>query len=406
MCFTVNKCLKCEVPPPSPNNDSVTKLHTCTRTWRRRITIRIHGVLLRRSLVRHGTAAVASIIRIRLHMRQTSFRRRALSLAGIAAAATLTLTSCSSAPADSADGDVAIEKVSIGISQLVQHPALDAATEGFKQAFIDAGYVEDETVTFDVQNANGEQSTAVTIAQGFGASDVDLVLAVATPAAQAAAQAITDKPVLFTAVTDALAAELVDSYEEPGANVTGTVDAVPAEALVTQFEMIKELSPDAKKVGIVYASGEVNSEVQVKDAEKVAKDLGLEIVTKTVTTANDIAQATEALGDVDAIYVPTDNMVVSGISSLVQVAEANKIPVVAAEPGTVEGGAVATYGIDYTKLGKQTGEMAIRILEGADPATTPVEAPSELSYVVNEAAAERMGVKIPQEILDQATIVE
>lgn len=341
-------------------------------------------------------------------MRQTSFRRRALSLVGIAAAVTLTLTSCSSAPADEKGeaGAETVETVNIGISQLVQHPALDAATEGFKQAFFDAGYVDGETVNFDLQNANGEQSTAVTIAQGFAASDDDLVLAVATPAAQAAAQAILDKPVLFTAVTDAVAAELVDSTEKPGGNVTGTVDAVPADALKTQLELVKQLNPDAKSVGIVYASGEVNSEVQVKAAEEVAKGLGLKIVTKTVTTANDIPQATEALGDVDAIYVPTDNMVVSGIASLVQVAEKAQIPVIGAEPGTVEGGAVATYGIDYTKLGKQTGEMAIRILEGADPATTPVETPSELSYVVNVEAAKRMGVEIPQDILDQATLVE
>lgn len=341
-------------------------------------------------------------------MRQISSRRRVLAFASLGAAAALTLSACS-APADSNGGDDAaagLEKVSIGISQLVQHPALDAATEGFKQAFIDAGYVEGDTVTFDEQNANGEQATAVTIAQTFSTSDVDLVLAVATPAAQAAAQAITDKPVLFTAVTDAVSAELVESNEAPGANVTGTVDAVPADALKTQFEIITDMNPDAKKVGIVYASGEVNSEVQVKDAEKVADEMGLEIVTKTVTTANDIAQATEALGDVDAIYVPTDNMVVSGIASLVQVAEKAKIPVIGAEPGTVEGGAVATYGIDYTKLGKQTGEMAIKVLEGADPATTPVETPAELSYVVNPAAAERMGVEIPKEILDQATVVE
>lgn len=341
-------------------------------------------------------------------MRQTSFRRRALSIAGIAAAVALTLTSCSSAPADDKgdEGSSSAEVVNIGISQLAPHPALDAATEGFKQAFIDAGYVEGETVNFDVQNANGEQSTAVTIAQGFASSGSDLVVAVATPAAQAAAQAIADTPVLFTAVTDAVAAELVDSNEAPGGNVTGTVDAVPADALTTQFELIKEINPDTKTVGIVYASGEVNSEVQVKDAQEVAKDFGIEIVTKTVTTANDIAQATEALGDVDAIYVPTDNMVVNGIASLVQVAEKTQTPVIAAEPGTVEGGAVATYGIDYFKLGKQTGEMAIRVLEGADPASTAVEAPSELSYVVNTAAAERMGVEVPKAILDQATIVE
>ncbi|EYT54801.1 sugar ABC transporter substrate-binding protein [Leucobacter sp. UCD-THU] len=338
-------------------------------------------------------------------MRQTSFRR-ALAAVSLTAAAALALSACSGSSDSTGGGDAAVEKVTIGISQLLQHPALDSATEGFKQAFIDAGYVEGETVEFDLQNANGEQSTAVSIAQSFASSDADLVLAVATPAAQAAAQAITDKPVLFTAVTDAVTADLVASNAKPGGNVTGTSDAVPDDALQAQFELIKQLVPDAAKVGIVYASGEVNSEVQVAAAEKVAAGLGLEIVTKTVTTSGDIPQATESLGDVDAIYVPTDNLVVGGISSLVQVAEEKQIPVIGAESGTVEGGAIATLGIDYTELGRQTGEMALRILEkGEDPADTPVEFATELAYVVNPGAAERMGVEIPQEILDQATTV-
>ncbi|GAA2185709.1 ABC transporter substrate-binding protein [Leucobacter alluvii] len=335
-------------------------------------------------------------------MRQTSFRRRALTIAGVTAAAALTLSACSS-PDSSGEGGSA-ETFNIGISQFVQHPALDSATEGFKQAFIDAGYVDGETVNFDEQNANAEQATAVTIAQGFATSDNDLVLAVATPAAQAAAQAITDKPILFTAVTDAVSAELVDSNETPGGNVTGTSDLAPLDE---QLKMLQEIVPDAKKVGIVYASGEVNSEVQVSAAEEAASDLDLEIVTKTVTTANDIAQATEALGAVDAIYVPTDNLVVSGIASLVQVAEEKQIPVIGAEAGTVEGGAVATLGIDYTDLGHQTGEMAIKILEdGADPAEMAVEVSKSFTYVVNPGAAERMGVEIPKDILDQAETVE
>ncbi|WP_427870266.1 ABC transporter substrate-binding protein [Leucobacter luti] len=340
-------------------------------------------------------------------MRQTPFRRRALAIVGVAAAAALTLAGCSSSDTGSGNegGDGAgLKSVKVGISQLVQHPALDAATDGFKQAFIDAGYEEGKTVEFDVQNANNEQAVAVTIAQNFATSDNDLVLAVATPAAQAAAQAITDKPILFTAVTDAVAAKLVDSNEKPGGNITGTSDMAPLE---DQLKMIQQIVPDAKKVGIVYASGEVNSEVQVKAAQDAAKGLGIEIVTKTVTTANDIAQATEALGDVDAIYVPTDNMVVSGISSLVQVAEDKQIPVIGAESGTVKGGAIATLGIDYTELGKQTGEMAIKILQdGADPAEMPVEFSKEFAYVVNPDAAKRMGVEIPKEILDKAETVE
>lgn len=323
-------------------------------------------------------------------------------LAGLAlaAAGALALTGCTDGGTGDAGGTDGATSYSIGINQLAPHPALDAATEGFQAAFEDAGI----DVDFDVQNANGEQATALTIAQGFASSGVDLVLAVATPAAQATAQAVTDKPVLFTAVTDAVAAELVDSNEAPGGNVTGTSDMAPIDE---QLKLLKELVPDAEKVGIVYASGEVNSQVQVDAVEEAAPGLGLEIVTKTVTTANDIQAAAEALGDVDAIYVPTDNMVVNGISSLIQVAETKQIPVIGAESGTVEGGAVATLGIDYFELGYQTGEMAIKILTGgADPATMPVEVSKEFTYVVNPAAAERMGVTIPAEILDKAEVVE
>lgn len=320
---------------------------------------------------------------------------RAKLITGLVATSALVLAGCSSGGEDDAAGGGG-ESYRIGINQLVQHPALDSATAGFKEALSEAG-VE---VEFDEQNANGEQGTALTIAQQFASDDLDLALAVATPAAQAMAQNITDVPLLFTAVTDPVSAELVDSMEEPGANVTGTSDAAPIDK---QLELLKEIVPDAERIGIVYASGEVNSQVQVDQAREAAGPLGLEIETQTVTTVNEIQQAVEALGDVDAIYVPTDNMVVSGIASLVQVAEGKQIPVIAAESGTVEGGAVATLGIDYTELGRQTGEMALRILrDGEDPATMPVETATEFTYVVNEDAAERQGVTIPEDILAEA----
>ena len=327
------------------------------------------------------------------------FTSRKTKLAAIFTAGALALAGCSSDDGNGGTGASGDDTYKIGINQLVQHPALDAATAGFKEAFDDAGV----DVEFDEQNANGEQSTALTIAQGFAGDDLDLVLSVATPAAQATAQNIQDTPVLFTAVTDPVSAELVDSEEAPGGNVTGTSDVAPIE---DQLDLLKELVPDAQKVGIVYASGEVNSQVQVELAQEAAGPRDLEIVTQTVTTANDIQQAVEALGDVDAIYVPTDNMVVAGIASLVQVAEQKQIPVVAAEAGTVEGGAVATLGIDYTELGRQTGEMALRILQdGEDPASMAVEKATEFTYVINEDAAERLGVTIPQEILDEAETV-
>ncbi len=323
-----------------------------------------------------------------LHM---AFSRAKL-LTGLVATTALVLTGCSGG----GDGDGGDAEYKIGINQLVQHPALDAATEGFKQAFADAGV----TVDFNEQNANGEQATALTIAQQFAGDDLDLALAVATPAAQATASVLTDIPLLFTAVTDPVEAQLVESMEVPGGNITGTSDAAPIEE---QLELLKAIVPDAKTIGIVYASGEVNSQVQVDQAIAAAGPLGLEVETRSITTVNDIQQAADSLGDVDAFYVPTDNMVVAGIGALVRVAEDKKIPVIAAEAGTVEGGAVATIGIDYTELGRQTGQMALRILQdGADPATMPVETAAEFTFVVNEEAAERQGVTIPENILAEA----
>ncbi|MCQ9331335.1 ABC transporter substrate-binding protein [Corynebacterium phoceense] len=319
---------------------------------------------------------------------------RSQSVVATLAVTALALVGCSSS--ESSSGSDGSNSYSIGIVQLVQHPALDAASEGFKEAFEDAG-VE---VDWDEQNANGEQSTAVSIAQQMAGKGHDLNLAIATPAAQALANSIKDTPLLFTAVTDAVAAELVESNEAPGGNVTGTSDIAPIDK---QVELLKELVPDAKSIGVVYASGEVNSQVQVDELKKVVEPMGIEVKTQTVTSVTEIPQAAEALGDVDSIYVPTDNMVVSGIASLVKVANDKKIPVIGAEAGTVEGGAVATLGIDYEALGRQTGEMALKILqEGGDPASMPVETAKEFTYVVNEKAAEAQGVEIPAEILDQA----
>lgn len=313
--------------------------------------------------------------------------------AGLAAAA-LALAGCSGG-----SGDSSSDVVDIGIMQIVEHPALDAAREGFKQALLDGGYVEGETVRFDEQNAQGDQATATSIAGTFASGGFDMVLAIATPTAQAAAQAITDIPILITAVTEPQEAGLVDTWEAPGGNLTGTSDKNPVEE---QLGLIRELVPDAATVGIVYSSGEVNSQVQVDLAQAAAAALGLELKLATIANAGEVQQAAESL-DVDAFYVPTDNNVVSALEALIQVAEAKQIPVIAAESSSVERGAIATYGLDYTKLGYQTGEMALRILkDGADPATMPIETQTELQLVVNSGAAARMGVEIPQSMLDRA----
>ncbi len=324
--------------------------------------------------------------------------RSRLLAAGIGAAALLSVAACSSS--DGGEGGGATQ-AKVGVLQFVQHPALDAATEGFKSALEEAGI----EVEYDDQNAQGEVPNTNTIATTFAGADLDLVFTVATPAAQAAAQAITDTPVLFTAVTDAEAAGLVDANDAPGGNVSGTSDLNP---VADQLELLAEIAPDAKSVGIVYSSGEVNSEVQVDLAKDAAQELGLTIEEATVSNSAEVQQATQSLGDVDALYVPTDNTVVSGIGALIQVAEQKQIPVVSGDAGPVESGAIATIGIDYTKLGHQTGEMAVKILQdGADPAEMPVETSNDVELIVNPEAAERMGVELPASVTDRAdTVIE
>ncbi len=322
-------------------------------------------------------------------------RLRKLATAMVAVGSILAVSACSGGDGGSGEGGQD-ESFKIGISQLVQHPALDAASEGFKKSFEDAG-VE---VEWDEQNAQGEQANATSIAQTFANGDFDLVLAVATPAAQAAAQAITNVPVLFTAVTDAEEAGLVDTNDAPGGNVTGTSDLNPVDE---QLQLVKELKPDAETVGIVYSSGEVNSQVQVDLAKESAKELGVEIKEATIANSSELAQAVNSLGKVDAYYVPTDNNVVSAVSTMVQAAEKNKALLVGSEAGQVEQGAAITRGIDYTKLGEQTGQMALKILQDDQkPADLPVETSSNLELVVNPEAAKAQGVEIPQDLIDEA----
>ena len=319
-----------------------------------------------------------------------------LGVVGAFAAAAMLLAACGGTNTGTTPGTGSQKTYEIGISQIVSHPSLDASREGFKQAIADAGL----KVNYDEQNAQGDQATATSIATKFASDRKDLVLAIATPTGQAAAQSITDIPILFTAVTDPVSAQLVDSLEAPGANVTGTTDLNP---VAQQIGLAKKLAPQAKTLGIIYSSGEVNSQVQVRLAREAAATQGLTVKEVAVSNSSEVQQGAQSLADVDVIYVPTDNVVVSALESVLQVGETEKIPVIAGEGDSVKRGAVATYGIDYTQLGRQTGEMAVRILtQGAAPATMPVESQSDVQLVVNIAAAQRMGVTLPQDLLDQA----
>ncbi|GAA1362248.1 ABC transporter substrate-binding protein [Arthrobacter rhombi] len=326
---------------------------------------------------------------------------RAGKLATLLAATALLATACGSGSSGDASSPDASKPVKIGISQYVTHPSLDAVTEGFKKGMADAGYTGDK-VKYDLQNAQADASTNTAIMNQFANDKLDLVLAVATPAAQAAAQAITDAPVLFSAVTDPVDAKLVKSVEAPGGNVTGTSDKNPVKE---QLELLKKLDPEAKTVGIVYSSGEANSAVQVKWAEEAAGELGLQIKKSAISASSEVQQAANSL-DVDAYYVPTDNAVVSALEGLLQTAQSKKIPVIAADGESVKRGATATYGINYEKLGEQTAQMAVKILkDGAKPADMPVETLTDVELYVNTAAAKKVGVEIPQDMIDQAAEV-
>lgn len=322
----------------------------------------------------------------------------------------LIATACSqtsTAPANNQSGSAATPQSTetkvfkVGIVQIIEHPALDAAKDGFIAKMKANGFEEDKTVTYDLQSAQGNMDTAIQIAKKFAGDKVDLILAIGTPAVQAAAQTTTDIPILFTAVTDPVSAGLVKSMDKPGGNVSGTTDMNPVEE---QLSLIKKLKADAKNVGVIYNAGEVNSKVQVDKAKEVAGKLGLTITEAAITNPTEVKQAAESMvGKVDSFYVPTDNMVVASISAVISVAEAQKIPVVAGEENSVKSGAITTFGIDYSLLGAQTGDMGAKILKGESKVgEMSVESQKEMKLVINKKAAEKMGITLPKDLLDQA----
>lgn len=318
----------------------------------------------------------------------------------------ISLVGCGAAKSgtSSSTGKEEQKQMKIGIVQIVEHPALDAARQGFLETLKENGYEQGKNLTVDYQNAQGDQSILQSITQKFTSAKLDLVLAIATPSAQAMASASKDIPILITAVTDPVEAKLVNSMDKPGKNVTGTTDMNPIKE---QFELMKKLIPTVKNVGVIYNAGEVNSQVQVAIAKKVAAELGLQVVEATVTTSADVLQASQSLiGKVDTIYVPTDNMVVSAAQSVVQVSQKNKIPVISGESSVVDKGALATIGINYKNLGKQTGEMALRVFKGEKPQDMPIEAQKDFDTVLNQSAIDLFGITVPADILKNATLVK
>jgi len=303
----------------------------------------------------------------------------------------------SSSTAEEATQTPSQENFRVGIIQYMSHGALDAAREGFIAGLADNGFVEGDNITFDYQNAQGDQSNLSTISDRFVNDKVDLVLAIATPAAQAVAGKTTEIPILGTAITDYVAARLVDSNEKPGGNVSGTTDMNPVKE---QIDLLAKLIPDAKTVGVLYTSSEDNSIVQAKMAKEAIENLGLKYVEVTVTNSNDVQQATQSIVDqCDAIYIPTDNVFSSAMPVVHGVTSQTKTPVICGETGMVKEGGLATLGTSYYDLGYQTGIMAAKILKGeAEPATMPIEGAKNFEYYINGAVAEEFGITIPEDL--------
>lgn len=285
------------------------------------------------------------------------------------------------------------KKYKIGMTQIVEHPSLNAAADGFKKALADAGL----DVEYVEQNAQNDNSSNTTIANNLVSSGVDLIFANSTPSAQAVAVATQEIPIVFTSVTDAVSAELVASMESPGGNVTGTIDNHPEAIPATMKFMKEELG--VKNVGMVFNAGEQNSRSQVDAVKEILKDMDMTVKEAPVATSADVKQATESLiGKVDAFYIITDNTVVSALESVIDVANANKIPLLVGEFDSVKRGGLGAYGFEFYDIGFEAGQMAVKILKGeSKPADLPVQIPQNLKFVINKATADTLGLDIKDE---------
>lgn len=285
------------------------------------------------------------------------------------------------------------EMKSVGILQFVSHPALDQITEGIKEGLKQAGFEEGKNLKINFQNGQADQSKLDTMSQQLVQDRSDVLIGVATPAAQALANTTDSLPIVLGAVTDPVGAGLVDSNEEPGGNITGVSDQPPVAA---QIKLAHELLPKAKKVGILYSSAEANSKYQVSQAEKAITDLGMAPVKKAVASTNEIAQAVQVLSrSVDFIYIPLDNTIASAMETVMSEADKNDTPVIPSVDTMVQQGGLATVGINQKELGIQTGKMAAEILKGSSvPKTTPIYTFKDGDTIINKEQAERFNADL------------
>jgi ABC-type uncharacterized transport system, periplasmic component len=295
------------------------------------------------------------------------------------------------------------EDVTVAVTAIVEHPALDAARDGIKEALAEAGYKEGENLTFLYESAQGNPGTAAQIARQFAGEEPSVIVPISTPSAQAVVSSTRDIPVVFTAVSDPLGAQLVKDMQNPGGNVTGLSDMSP---VADHLAMIKEITPSVKRVGFLYNTAEANSVSTLAAFKAEAAKSGIEVVESVATKSAEVQGATRALvGRVDALYIPTDNTIVSAFEAAVGVAEEAKLPLYAGDTDSVQRGAVAALGFNYFDVGKQTGAVVVRVLKGEEPGSIPVTVAAGTDLVINKKAAEKMAVTFPEAVLSRATKV-
>ncbi|WP_416064882.1 ABC transporter substrate-binding protein [Rhizobium sp. ZK1] len=310
----------------------------------------------------------------------------------LAFAATLALT----LPAKADD-------VTVAVTAIVEHPALDAARNGVRDALAAAGYKEGENLKFVFESAQGNPATAAQIARQFAGDEPNVIVPISTPSAQAVVSATRDIPVVFTAVSDPLGAQLVKNMDKPGGNVTGLSDMSPVGEHIA---LIKEILPNVKTIGYLYNSGEANSVSLLAALKAEADKAGITIVESAATKSAEVQGAARALvGRADAIYIPTDNTIISALEGAVAVAEESKLPLFTADTDSVSRGSIAALGFNYYDVGKQTGEIVVRVLKGENPGDIAVKTAAGSDLVINKAAASKMGVTLPESVISRANKV-
>ncbi len=307
--------------------------------------------------------------------------------------------STESAPSDAGSGNT----YRIGLAQIMEHTSLNQIRDSFTAEMEALGYGPDK-VEIDYQNAQSDQSNLNSICQKFAGDGKDLIVAIATPTAISAAAAAPDIPLVFSAVTDPVAAKLVENPDAPEGNITGTSDAIPVDQV---FELMNQLTPGVETVGLVYNLGEVNSVAVIEQAKTYLDSKGIGYVEATVTNTSEVQQAAQSLvGKCQAFYTPIDNTVATAMPVYAEVAKQAGLPIYTGADSMVIDGGFATVGIDYTLLGKQTAAMAVKVLEGTPISEIPVETLSNFATVVNTTTAEAIGVTLPGDLLSSAIVVE